>query len=185
MIAPCDPFTNLLGDTTMNSKMRRVLLAATAGALLTMAAGAFAQAPGGGPGAGPPRGGMGGFGPPTDRAGVLQRNGLDDPALKLTGEQKAAIDKAADAYLAEMQKVPAAAPGGPPSQEVMTARTAARDNLMAAVNKVLSAEQKKTLEAAQAARRGGMGGPGGPGGPGGARGPGPGGPPAGGPPGGA
>jgi hypothetical protein len=164
----------------MNGKMRRMLLAATAGALLTMAAGAMAQAPGGGaPGAGPPRGG-GGFGPPTDRAGVIQRNGLGDAALKLTAAQQAEIDKAADAYLAEMQKVPAAAPGGPPSPEVTAARTKARDNLMAAVNKVLNDEQKKTLEAAQAARRGG-GGPGG-----GMRGPGgPGGPPPGGPPGGA
>lgn len=166
-------------------KMRRMLLAVTAGALLTMAAGAMAQAPGGGaPGAGPPRGGPGGFGPPTDRAGVIQRNGLGDPALKLTDAQKAEIDKAADAYLAEVQKIPAAAPGGPPSPEVMAARNTARDNLMAAVNKVLNDEQKKTLEAAQAARRGGGGGFGA-GGPGGARGPGPGGPPAGGPPGGA
>lgn len=171
----------------MNGKMRKVLLAATAGALLTMAAGALAQAPGGGaPGAGPPRGGPGGgFGPPTDRAGVIQRNGLGDAALKLTDAQKAEIDKAADAYLAEVQKIPAAAPGGPPSPEVTAARTKARDDLMAAVNKVLNDEQKKTLEAAQAARRGGGGGFGG-----GARGPGggpggPGGPPAGGPPGGA
>lgn len=171
----------------MNGKMRRLLLAAAAGAMLTMAAGAMAQAPGGGPGAGPPRGpgggpGMGGgFGPPTDRAGVLQRNGLDNAALNLTAAQKAEIDKAADAYLAEMQKVPAAAPGGPPSPEVQAARTKARDNLMAAVNKVLNDEQKKTLEAAQAARRGGPGGPGGgmrgPGGPGGGMG----GPPGGGP----
>jgi hypothetical protein len=170
----------------MNGKMRRMLLAATAGALLTMAAGAMAQAPGGGaPGAGPPRGGPGmggGFGPPTDRAGVIQRNGLGDAALKLTAAQQAEIDKAADAYLAEMQKVPAAAPGGPPSQEVMDARNKARDNLMAAVNKVLNDEQKKTLEAAQAARRGGMGG--GMGGPGGGM-RGPGGPPGGAPPGGA
>lgn len=177
----------------MNGMTRRLLLAAAAGAMLTMAAGAMAQAPGGGPGGGPPRGGpgmgggMGGFGQPTDRAGVLQRNGLDNADLKLTAAQKAEIDKAADAYLAEIQKIPAAAPGGPPSPEVQAARTKARDNLMAAVNKVLNDDQKKTLEAAQAARRGGggMGGPGGPGG-GGMRGPGGpgggmGGPPGGGP----
>lgn len=165
-------------------KMRRMLLAATAGALLTMAAGALAQAPGGGaPGAGPPRGGPGmggGFGGPLDRAGVIQRFGLGDAALKLTDAQKVEIDKAADAYVAEVAKIPAAQ-GGPPSQEAMTARMTARDNLTAAVNKVLNDEQKKTWEAAQASRRGG----GGMGGPGGARGPGPGGPPAGGPPGGA
>ena len=46
------------------------------------------------------------------------------------------------------------------------ARTKARDNLTAAVNKVLNDEQKKTRDAALAARpRGGMGGPGGAGGP--------------------
>jgi hypothetical protein len=155
----------------MKGKLKTLLLAATAGAMMTMAAGAMAQAPGGGPG-----GPGGGFGPPTDRAGVIQRNGLGDAALKLTDAQKAEIDKAADAYLAEMQKVPAAAPGGPPSPEVQAARTKARDNLTAAVNKVLNDEQKKTWQAAQAARRppGGMGGPGGPpgGGPPGGRPPG-------------
>lgn len=169
----------------MNGKMRRALLAATAGALLTMAAGAMAQAPGGGaPGAGPPRGGPGmggGFGQPTDRAGVIQQFGLGDAALKLTDAQKGEIDKAADGYLAATKAITEKYPmaqGSPPSQETMqamrTERTKARDDLTAAVNKVLNDEQKKTWEAAQAARRqggpgGGMRGPGGGmGGPGGA-----------------
>jgi hypothetical protein len=164
----------------MKGKMKTLLLTAAVGAMMTMAAGAMAQAPGGGPprggpGAGGP--GMGGGMPANDRAGTIQRFGLNDPALKLTAAQTAEIDKAADAYVAEVAKVPAGA-GGPPSQEAMAARTKARDNLTAAVNKVLNADQKKTWEAAQAAqaqRRGGMGGA-----PGGGMG-GPGGPPAGGP----
>jgi hypothetical protein len=108
---------------------------------------------------------------------------LGDASLKLTDAQKAEVDKAADAYLAEMQKIPAAAPGGPPSPEVQAARTKARDNLIAAVNKVLNDEQKKAWEALRAAApRGGPGGGlRGPGGPGGGMG----GPPGGGPPGGA
>ncbi|MDQ2639638.1 MAG: hypothetical protein M3Y79_03520 [Pseudomonadota bacterium] len=168
----------------MKGKMKTLLLTAAVGAMMTMAAGAMAQAPGGGPprggpGAGGPGmgGGMGGM-PANDRAGTIQRFGLNDPALKLTAAQTAELDKAADAYVAEIAKVPAGA-GGPPSQEAMAARTKARDNLTAAVNKVLNADQKKTWEAAQAAqaqRRGGMGGPGGGmGGPGGPPGGGPGG----------
>jgi hypothetical protein len=168
-----------LGDMTMNRKLRTLLVATAAGAMMTLAAGAFAQAPGGGPGG--QRMGGGGFGPPTDRAGVIQRFQLGDEALKLTAAQKTEIDKAADAYLAEMQKIPAAAPGGPPSPEVQAARTKASDTLTAAVNKVLNDEQKKTWEAARAARRGGgMGGPGGGARPGGGgMGPPPGGPPGG------
>ncbi|HWL63226.1 MAG TPA: hypothetical protein VNQ32_10530 [Steroidobacteraceae bacterium] len=161
--------------------MKTLLLTAAVGAMMTMAAGAMAQAPGGGPPRGGPGAGGPGMGggmgmPANDRAGTIQRFGLNDPALKLTAAQTAEIDKAADAYVAEVAKVPAGA-GGPPSQEAMAARTKARDNLTAAVNKVLNADQKKTWEAAQAAqaqRRGGMGGPGG----------GMGGPPGGGPPGG-
>jgi hypothetical protein len=112
-----------------------------------------------------------------DRANTIQRFGLGDPALKLTDAQKAEIDKAADAYVAEMktanEKYPMAQ-GAMPSEEAMGARNKARENLTAAVNKVLNADQKKTWEASQAARRGGPGGPGG----------GFGGPPGGGPPGG-
>lgn len=51
-------------------------------------------------------------------------------------------------------------PGTPPSQEAMTARRAARENLNTAVGKVLDDTQRKTWETAQAARRP-MGGPGG------------------------
>jgi hypothetical protein len=164
----------------MKSNLKTLLLAAAAGAMMTMAAGAMAQAPAGGPGAGPPRGGPG-MGGPVDRASTIQRNGLADPALNLTAAQKAEIDKAADAYVAEVAKLPAMTPGAPPSAEAMAARTKARENLTAAVGKILNADQKKTwdaAQAAQAARRGGqgggMGGPGGPpaGGPGGARPPG-------------
>jgi hypothetical protein len=125
--------------------------------------GAMAQAPAGGP----PRmgGGMGGgMGAPADRPTTIQRQGLDDPALNLTAAQKAQIDKIVDGYIAEQktlaEKFPMT-PGSPPSQEAMAARMAARDNLNAAVGKVLDDSQKKTWEAARAARRppgGGMGG---------------------------
>ncbi len=161
----------------MNSKLRSGLLAAATGAMMMMmAAGAQAQAPGGGagPGAGgPPRGGMA-MGP-VDRASTIERNGLADPALKLTAAQKAEIDRIADAYVAEVQKAPA-------GQEAMTARMQARQNMTAAVNKVLTDEQRKTWETAQAGRRppGGMGGPGAGAGAGGRGGPGAGGPGAGG-----
>ena len=82
-----------------------------------------------------------------------------------------------DAYVAEMKTANEKYPmtqGAMPSEEAMGARNKARDNLTAAVNKVLDADQKKAWEASQAARRGGPGGPGG----------GFGGPPGGGPPGG-
>lgn len=161
----------------MKGRMKTLLLAAAAGAMVTMSAGALAQAPGGGPPGGMRGGGMG-MGTP-DRATTIQRNGLDNAALNLTAAQKAEIDKAADAFVAEMKTANEKFPmtqGSPPSQEAMAARTKARDNLTAAVGKILNADQKKTWDAAQAARR--QGGPGGFGGGG------PGGPPGGGPPGG-
>jgi len=124
--------------------------------------GAMAQAPGGGP----PRG-MGGMGMgmgPADRPTTIQRQGLDDPALKLTAAQQAQIDKIVDGYLAEQKALGEKYPmtqGAPPSQEAMTARMTSRDNFNAALGKVLDDSQKKTWEAARAARRppgGGMGG---------------------------
>jgi translation initiation factor IF-2 len=170
----------------MTGKLKTLLLAAAAGAMMTMTAGAMAQAPGGGPGAGgPPRGGMGG---PLDRAGAIQQFGLGDAALNLTAAQKAELEKAADAYVTAMTAVNAKFPrtqGTPPSAEATAARAKPREDMNAAVAKVLTADQKKTwdaAQAAQAARRGGMGG--GMGGPGGGMGGPPGGGP-GGPPGGA
>lgn len=180
----------------MTRKLRTLLVAAAAGAMMTMAAGAMAQAPGGGPprggpGAGGPGMGMG-MGGQLDRAGVIQRFGLGDEALKLTAAQKTEIDKAADGYVAAMTQVNQKYPmtqGSPPSQEATAARTKARDDFNAAVGKILNADQKKTWDAAQASRRGGpgggMGGPGGgmggPGGGMGGPGGGMGGPPGGGP----
>lgn len=175
---PWYPKINHAGVTNMKGSFRASLVAMATGALMMMATGAYAQAPGGGAG-GPPRGGMGmgmGMGQ-LDRAGTLQRFALDDPALKLSDAQKAEINKAADAYVAQMntvnEKYPFT-PGSPPSQEGMAARQKVRDDFVAAVNKVLNDEQRKTWETAQSSRRGGMGmGPGGGmGGPGGRGGPG-------------
>ena len=157
----------------MLSKKLKGMLVVTAAAMSMASMGAFAQAPGGGPPGGG-RGG-GGFAQPTDAAGVIQRFGLNAPELKLTDAQKASIDKLANAYLEDMKKVPPMAQGGQPSPEAMAAMQAPRTKLIAEVGKVLTPEQNKTFEAAQAARRGGGGGrPGGGGGP-----------PGGGPPGGA
>jgi Spy/CpxP family protein refolding chaperone len=164
----------------MVSKKLKGMLVVAAAAMSMVSMGAFAQAPGGGPpGGGPPGGGRGGgFGQPTDVAGVIQQFGLGAPELKITDAQKASIEKLANAYLEDLKKLPAAAPGGPPSPEAREARTAARTKFTTEVGKVLTPEQNKAFEAAQAARRGG--GPGG-----GFGGGGPGGPPGGGPPGGA
>ena len=154
----------------MVSKKLRGMLVVAAAAMTMVSAGALAQAPGGGP-----PGGGGGFQQPTDAAGVMAQFGLNSPELKITDAQKASIEKLANAYLEEQKKLPAAAPGGPPSPEARAARTALRTKFTDEVGKVLTPDQKKTFDAAQAARRGpGGGGPGGPGGP-----------PGGGPPGGA
>ena len=175
----------------MVSKTWKGLLVATAASAMTMmAANVMAQAPQGGAPRGPGGGmggGMGMGGGQLDRAGVIQRFGLGDEALKLTAAQKGELDKAADAYVAEMKTVNEKYPmtqGQPPGQDAMQARMKARDNLNAAVGKVLNAEQKKTWDARPQGGPGGMGGPGGgmggrppggPGGPGGFGGPPPGG----------
>ncbi len=163
---------NCPGGHMVSKKLKGMLVVAAA-AMSMVSMGALAQAPGGGPpGGGRPGGGGpgGGFAQPTTAAEVIQRFGLGAPELKLTAAQTASIEKIANAYLEDMKKVPAAAPGGPPSPEVQAARTAARTKLTTEVGKVLTPEQNKTFEAAQAARRGPGGG---------------GGPPGGGPPGGA
>jgi Spy/CpxP family protein refolding chaperone len=160
----------------MVSKKLRGMLVVAAAAMSMASMGAFAQAPGGGPpGGGPPRGpggggpGGGGFAQPTDAKGVMERFGLNSPDLKLSDAQKASIEKIANAYLEEQKKLPAMTPGAPPSPEAQAARTAVREKFTTEVGKVLTPDQNKTFQAAQAARRGG----------------GPGGPPGGGPPGGA
>lgn len=164
----------------VSNKMKRVLVAVAAGAMTMMAANVMAQAPAGGP----PRGPGGGMGMGMGAADVpttIERQGLNDPALKITAAQKAEIEKVTTAFVEEQKKIAEKYPmaqGSPPSQEGMTARQTARTNYQAAVGKILNDEQRKTWEAAQAARRGGMGG--GMGGPGGGRGPGAGGPPPGG-----
>lgn len=143
-----------------------MLAAATAGAMVMVAMDAAAQAPPpGGPGGGPPRMGMMGA---ADRPTTIQRQGLDDPALKLTDAQKAQIDKIVDAYLADQKAMrDKMTPGSPPSQDVMGAMRAAREKFTADIGKVLNDDQRKTWEAAQAARRAQFGGGGPGGGPGG------------------
>ena len=162
---------NRPGGHMFSKKVKGMLVVAAAGAMAMVSVGALAQAPAGGPGGGPPRGpggGGGGFAQPTDRAGVIQRYGLNAPDLKLTDAQKGQIDKLADAFLEESKKLPPMQQGAQPSPEAMQARMAPRQNLITAVGKVLNEEQRKTFEAAQAQRRP-MGGPGG-GGPGGGQG---------------
>lgn len=164
----------------MNIVKSRGGMAAIVAALALASVTAFAQAPAGGPprgpGAGGPGGGMGGgFGGPPDKAQTIQRQGLNDPALKLTDAQKAQIDKIVDGYVAEQKTIAEKYPmtqGTPPSAEAQAARTKSREGLTAAIGKVLDDTQRKAWEAAAATRRGPGGGPGGgfgggPGGPGG------------------
>lgn len=156
----------------IGSKLNRILATAVAGALVALAAApAIAQGP---PGGGPPPGmgmGMGGMGGPVDRAGMIQRLALDDPALKLSDAQKVQIDKLVDGYIAEQAQLREKYPmtqGAPPSQDMMTAMRGSREKLNTAVGKVLNDSQRATWEAAMAARRQGMGmGPPGGGPPGG------------------
>lgn len=165
----------------VSKKLKRMLVAVAAGAMTMMAANVMAQAPAGGPPRGP-GGGMGmGMGAPADVPTTIERQGLNDPALKITAAQKAEIEKVVKAYLDEQTKLNEKYPmaqGSPPSDEARAARQTSRTNFTAALSKVLNDEQRKTWEAAQATRRGGMGG--GMGGPGGGRPGGAGGPPPGG-----
>jgi hypothetical protein len=148
----------------MVSKIRGILVAVAAGAMVMVSVQGVAQAPPGGP----PRGmGMGmGMGGPMDKAGMTQRMALDDAALNLTADQKGKIDKLLDGYIAEQAKMRASMQAGsPPSQEAMGAMRASREKLNADIGAVMNDGQRKTWEASMAARRpagppgGGMGGP--------------------------
>ena len=151
------------------SRISRVLIATVVVAGAFAATPLLAQAPQGG---GMPGMGMGMGMMPMDRAGMEQRLALDAAGLNLTAAQKSQIDKIVDDYIVEQgklrEKYPMT-PGSPPGQEAMTAMRSSRENLNAAVGKVMNEGQRKTWEAAMAARRpaGPMGpmGPGGPGGP--------------------
>lgn len=141
------------------SRISRVLIATVVAAGAFAATPLLAQAPQGG--------GMGGMGMmPMDRASMEQRLALDAEGLNLSAAQKSQIDKIVDDYIVEQgklrEKYPMT-PGSPPSQEAMTAMRSARENLNAAVGKVMNDGQRKTWEAAMAARR--PAGPMGPGGP--------------------
>jgi Spy/CpxP family protein refolding chaperone len=147
------------GGFMIGSKFRKILAATAASAVVMVSATAFAQAPGGGP---PPGGGMRG---PMDRPTMISRLGLDDAALKLSGDQQKQIDKLVDGYIAEQATLREKFPmtqGSPPSQEAMTAMRSARENLNTAVGKVLNDSQRATWEATMATRRPPGGGPGGP-----------------------
>ena len=111
----------------MNIVKSRGGMAAILAVLALAAVNVNAQAPGGGPpGGGPPRGmGMGGgMGGPQDRPTVIQRQGLNDPALKLTDAQKAQIDKIVDGYVAEQKTLAEKYPmtPGSPSASACTSR---------------------------------------------------------------
>lgn len=154
---------NRPGGHMFSKTLRGMLVVAAAGALAVVSMGASAQAPGGGPPGGGPGGARagGGFGQPTDRAGVIQRFGLGAPELKLTDAQKMQIDKLADAYLEDMKKLPPLQQGQVPDQAALQARQAPRTKLIEEVGKILTPEQKTTFDAAQAQPRRGGGGPGG------------------------
>ncbi len=147
-------FLKLLETDIMNFRERMTSIIA----VLALASGtSLAQAPVGGPQRGP--GGVAvdaGIAASAGRPTTLQRQGLDDPALKLSGVQKTQIDTLFDGYMAEQnalgEKYPMT-PGAPPSAEVTVARAKLREQFTAAVIKVLDDSQRKTWEAVQAAAR--------------------------------
>jgi len=163
----------------VSKQLKGMLVVAAASAMAMFSMSTLAQAPGGGPpgggppGGGPPRmggGGPGGGGMQMTRETTEQRMGLTNPELKLSDAQKTQIDKLVDGYVDGMTKMMA---GG--GQMDMQAMQKSRQDLNAAVGKVLNDDQRKLFEASQQRRGPGGGGPGG-GGPGGG---GPGGPPGG------
>ncbi|MEO6080915.1 MAG: hypothetical protein ABIQ86_14270 [Steroidobacteraceae bacterium] len=80
--------------------------------------------------------------------------GLNNPALKLSDSQKAQLKKIMESYLAEAntQATTYATPDATPSAEVALARKQSRERMMAAVDQVLDAPQRRTLKIEQAAR---------------------------------
>lgn len=91
----------------------------------------------------------------TERPVAISRQGLDDPALKLTTLQKARIDSLIEDYMTEQRRVAAgylpSPGGGAPNAEMLRSMAANRDKLTSSVNKVLDESQRKTWEAAQKA----------------------------------
>lgn len=81
------------------------------------------------------------------RPTAIKQLGLADQRLGLTLEQRTAIDKIVDAYLAEQDELSIkypARPGTPPDPEGVMARAEARARMSARIVEILSAEQRKT-----------------------------------------
>lgn len=134
-----------------NRKWKRLVVCAALGTMSFGAIHSEAQAPAPVP---PP--GAKSVSAPETRFSAIQQLGLNNPALKLTTEQKARIDEILAAYLAEQNAVSsryAVAPGAQSSPEIVAARRAAHDKLKATIGGVLSKEQRQTWDAEQGSRR--------------------------------
>lgn len=134
-----------LGERMTGEKLKRTLIAAVAASALTLASTELAaQTPAGTPTV---RGAQS-----ASRAGVIQYYNLNATELRLTQVQRAQIDKIADAYLNDVKQVPPIPQGAQPTPEVIQALLAPRRNLIAAMGRVLNAEQLRTFEASQQRR---------------------------------
>ena len=97
-----------------------------------------------------------GFVAPIDRATAINSQGLNDPRLKLSLEQRARIDKIVAEYVQEQNKVVSrfsAPQGGRASPEAVRANADSLNKYTAALGAVMSDEQRKTWAETQAARR--------------------------------
>jgi hypothetical protein len=152
----------------MKTNVRTLLPAVVACVMLMLTTAAMAQTLDAGQDAARP-----GSSTALERAGTIQRFGLDNAALKLTSAQKAEIDRATDAYVAEVKALNEQypfEPGAPPSQESLAARMKAQETFRAAVSLVLNNDQKQIFQPIRrgpgngtrdsGVRRGGPAGPG-------------------------
>jgi hypothetical protein len=129
------------GEQMANTKLRGMLLAATAIAMTLVSLELSAQTPAD---ASPVRGAQS-----ASRAGVILYYNLNAAELRLTSRQKAQIDEIADAYIRAVKQIPPIQRGGQPTQETIQAQRAPRQNLITAISRVLNAEQRQTFEVLQ------------------------------------
>lgn len=91
-----------------------------------------------------------------DRATAIRVQGLNDPRLRLTQDQRAQIDKIADAFMQEQEAIIErlrAAPGERANQDAAAAGETAKTRFVAALDALLSEEQGRIRQSIVAERR--------------------------------
>lgn len=133
----------------VNKTWKGILLAALACGMTTHA---IAQAPKGEMQLLPGQGGA--FGKSLNRASVVESQGLNNPALRLSSAQNAEIDKIVSTYLEDQRRLAEKFPAGraPPSVEAILAQDKVLVAFNTALSQVMDDEQRKAWKAAQAAR---------------------------------